>query len=114
MARGIFQGVFMYAIIRSGGKQHKVSKGDIFKIEKVDKSVGEKVEFAEVLMVGGEKTDVKVGQPFVADARVVGTVVEEGKTKKVLVFKKKKRKQYRRTRGHRQIFTAVKVDEIIS
>jgi large subunit ribosomal protein L21 len=103
----------MYAIIRSGGKQHKVSKGDVLKVEKIDKKTGEKVEFGEVLLVGGEKVGVKVGQPLVADAKVVGTVVEEDKFRKVLVFKKKKRKQYRRTRGHRQAFTAVKVEDII-
>jgi large subunit ribosomal protein L21 len=104
----------MYAVIRSGGKQHKVSKGDVLKIEKLDKKVGEKVEFEEVLFVGGEKTGVKVGQPVIAEAKVVGTVVSEGRARKILVFKKKKRKQYRRTQGHRQSFTAVKVDEIIS
>ena len=103
----------MYAIIRSGGKQHKVSKGDLLKVEKLDKKAGEKVEFEEVLLVGGEKTGVKVGQPLVPDARVVGTVVGEDKSPKVLVFKKKHRKQYRRTRGHRQAFTELKVEEII-
>jgi len=103
----------MYAIIRSGGKQHKVAKGDVLKIEKLEKKVGEKVEFEEVLFVGGDKTSVKVGQPMVADAKVIATVVAEGRTKKVLVFKKKKRKQYRRTQGHRQSYTAVKVDDII-
>ena len=104
----------MYAIIRSGGKQHKVSKGDILKVEKIHKKAGEKIEFAEVLLVGGDKAGVKVGQPLVADAKVVATVVEEDKSPKVLVFKKKKRKQYRRTRGHRQAFTAVKVEDIIA
>jgi large subunit ribosomal protein L21 len=103
----------MYAIIRSGGKQHKVSKGDVFKVEKLDKKAGEKVEFVEVLLVGGEKAGVKVGQPLVADAWVVATVVGEDKAPKVLVFKKKKRKQYRRTQGHRQAFTQLKVEEII-
>jgi len=103
----------MYAIIRSGGKQHKVSKGDVLKLEKLDKKVGEKVEFDEVLFVGGEKASVKVGQPVVADAKVVATVVSEGKSKKILVFKKKRRKQYRRTQGHRQSYTAVKVEDII-
>jgi large subunit ribosomal protein L21 len=103
----------MYAIIRSGGKQHKVSKGDVFKVEKLDKKAGEKVEFEEVLFVGGDKTGAKVGQPLVADARVVATVVKEDKSPKILVFKKKKRKQYRRTRGHRQAFTEMKVEEII-
>jgi large subunit ribosomal protein L21 len=104
----------MYAIIRSGGKQHKVSKGEILKVEKLEKKVGEKVEFDEVLFVGGEKTAARVGQPLVADARVVATVVEEGRSKKILVFKKKRRKQYRRTQGHRQDFTAVRVEEIIA
>ncbi|HEV8376958.1 MAG TPA: 50S ribosomal protein L21 [Candidatus Polarisedimenticolia bacterium] len=104
----------MYAIIRSGGKQHKVSKGDILKIEKIDKKIGEKVEFEEVLLVGGDKAGMKVGQPVVADAKVVATVVQEGRTKKVLVFKKKRRKQYRRTQGHRQSYTAVKVEDIIA
>ncbi|HEU5182121.1 MAG TPA: 50S ribosomal protein L21 [Candidatus Polarisedimenticolia bacterium] len=103
----------MYAIIRSGGKQHKVSKGDVLKLEKLDKKVGEKVEFYEVLFVGGEKSGVKVGQPLVSEARVVATVLGEGKTKKVLVFKKKKRKQYRRTQGHRQQYVSVKVEDII-
>jgi large subunit ribosomal protein L21 len=104
----------MYAIIRSGGKQHKVSKGDVLKVEKLDKKVGEKVEFEEVLMVGGDTAGLKVGQPVVADAKVVATVVKEGKTKKILVFKKKRRKQYRRTQGHRQAYTAVKVEDIIA
>jgi len=103
----------MYAIIRSGGKQHKVSKGDVFKVEKLDKKAGEKVEFEEVLMVGGDRSEVKVGQPLVPDARVVATVMGQDKAPKVLVFKKKHRKQYRRTRGHRQAFTEVKVEEII-
>ena len=104
----------MYAIIRTGGKQHKVSKGDVLKVEKLEKKVGEKVEFEEVLLVGGDKAGFKIGQPTVADAKVVATVVSEGKTKKVLVFKKKKRKQYRRTQGHRQNYTAVKVEDIIA
>jgi large subunit ribosomal protein L21 len=82
-------------------------------VEKLDKKAGDKIEFAEVLLVGGDKAGVKVGQPLVAEARVVATVVLQDKAPKVLVFKKKKRKQYRRTRGHRQTYTAVKVEEII-
>ncbi len=104
----------MYAIIRSGGKQHKVSKGDILNVEKLDKKAGEKVEFTEVLLVGGDKAGVKIGQPVVADAKVIGTVVGEGRAPKIIVFKKKRRKQYRRTQGHRQARTSVKVDEIIA
>jgi large subunit ribosomal protein L21 len=104
----------MYAIIRSGGKQHKVSKGDILNVEKLSKKAGEKVEFTEVLLVGGEKGSLKIGQPTLADAKVVATVVGQDRAPKIIVFKKKKRKQYRRTQGHRQARTSVKVDEIIS
>jgi len=103
----------MYAIIRSGGKQHRVSKGDVLKVEKLNKKAGEKVEFEEVLMVCDDRSEVKVGQPLVPDARVVATVMGQDKAPKVLVFKKKHRKQYRRTRGHRQAFTELKVEEII-
>jgi large subunit ribosomal protein L21 len=104
----------MYAIIQSGGKQHKVAKGEVFQIEKIDKNVGDKVEFTEVLFVGGDKTAPKVGQPYLPDARVVGSVVTEDRAPKILVFKKKHRKQYRRTKGHRQGFTAVRVEDIIA
>ncbi|HMC83201.1 MAG TPA: 50S ribosomal protein L21 [Candidatus Polarisedimenticolia bacterium] len=104
----------MYAIIRSGGKQHKVSKGDVLNVEKLNKKAGDKVEFTEVLLVGGEKGSVKIGQPTLADAKVVGTVVGEDRGPKIIVFKKKRRKQYRRTQGHRQSRTSVKVDEIIA
>lgn len=103
-----------YAIIRSGGKQHRVATGDVIRVEKLPQRVGDKVEFAEVLLVGGEKDAAKVGQPALAEAKVLGTIVAEDKSAKVLIFKKKRRKQYRRTRGHRQAFTAVKVTKIIT
>jgi large subunit ribosomal protein L21 len=100
-----------YAVIAAGGKQHKVAVGDRIRIEKIEAGVGDKVTFDEVLALQTEG-GLQVGRPVLKGARVVGRVVEQDKAKKVLIFKKKKRKQYRRTRGHRQPFTAVVVEEI--
>jgi large subunit ribosomal protein L21 len=100
-----------YAVISTGGKQQKVAVGDHIKIEKVDAGVGDKVTFDQVLALhttGG----LQIGRPVLKGAHVVARVVAQDKAKKVLIFKKKKRKQYRRTRGHRQTFTAVVVEEI--
>ena len=100
-----------YAVIATGGKQQRVAVGDQIKIEKVDAGVGDAVTFDEVLAVQTDK-ELKIGRPKIDGARVVARVVEQGKAAKVLVFKKKRRKQYRRTRGHRQRFTALVVEEI--
>ena len=100
-----------YAVITAGGKQHKVAVGDRIRVEKITAGVGDKVTFDEVLALQTEG-GLQVGRPVLKGARVIGRVVEQDKAKKVLVFKKKKRKQYRRTRGHRQPFTAVVVEEI--
>lgn len=100
----------MYAVVRTGGKQYKVSTGEFLKVEKLDGTVGDKVELAEVLMLGGEK--VAIGAPLVAGASVVGTIVEQGKDKKVLVFKKKRRKNSKKLRGHRQPRTILRIEEI--
>jgi len=100
-----------YAVISAGGKQHKVAVGDRIRVEKIKAGVGDTVTFDEVLALQTE-AGLQVGRPVVKGARVVGRVVEQDKAKKILVFKKKKRKQYRRTRGHRQPFTAVVVEEI--
>jgi len=100
-----------YAVITAGGKQHKVAVGDRIRVEKITAGVGDKVTFDEVLALQTEG-GLQIGRPVLKGARVVGRVVEQDKAKKVLVFKKKKRKQYRRTRGHRQPFTAVVVEEI--
>jgi large subunit ribosomal protein L21 len=100
-----------YAVISAGGKQHKVAVGDRIRVEKIVAGVGDKVTFDEVLALQTEG-GLQVGRPVLKGARVVGRVVEQDKAKKVLIFKKKKRKQYRRTRGHRQPFTAVVVEEI--
>jgi large subunit ribosomal protein L21 len=101
----------MYAVIKAGGKQYKVSPGDIVRVEKLELEAGTAVEFGEVLALNDDQNLV-VGSPLVANARVSGTVVETGKAKKVLIFKYKRKKQYKVFRGHRQRFTAVKIDAI--
>ena len=100
-----------YAIIATGGKQHRVTVGDRLRVEMLEAVVGDSVTFAEVLAVKDGDT-LKVGNPRIAGAKVIAKVVEQDKARKVLIFKKKKRKQYRRTRGHRQPFTAVVVEAI--
>lgn len=101
----------MYAVIRSGGKQYRVSPGQTIRLEKVGGDVGSKVELGEVLLVENEG-NLQVGAPLVANAKIEATIVETDRSKKILIFKKKRKKQYRRTRGHRQDFTAVRIDRI--
>ena len=101
----------MYAIVRAGGKQYRVKEGDTIHLESISAEAGEKVVLGEVLFVGGDG-DSRVGSPLVDKARVLGTVLEQGRDRKVRVFKYKKRKHYRRTRGHRQSFTALRIDGI--
>ena len=101
----------MYAVIRSGGKQYRVSPGQTIRLEKVAGEVGAKVELGDVLLVENEG-NVQIGSPLVANVKVEATVVENDRKKKILVFKKKRKKQYRRTAGHRQDFTAVRIDKI--
>ncbi len=98
----------MYAVIRAGGKQYRVAPGDVIRVEKLPAGNGRMVEFAEVLAISGQ--DGQIGRP--ADSRVTGQVVEEGRADKVLVFHYKRKKQYKRLRGHRQPFTAVRITEI--
>lgn len=101
----------MYAVVATGGKQYRVQEGDTLRIEKIPGEVGSDVAFDQVLMVS-DGDDVKVGQPVVENAIVNGTIVEQGKGRKILVFKYKRRKRYRRKQGHRQLFTAVKIGTI--
>ena len=101
----------MYAIIATGGKQYKVSEGDVIKVEKLDAEVGAKVTFDNVLLVGGDT--VKVGTPTVDGAKVEASVVSEGKGKKVIVYKYKRKSGYHKKIGHRQLFTQVKIDSIV-
>lgn len=101
----------MYAIIATGGKQYKVSEGDIVRIEKLVAAEGEAVTFNEVLMVSADN-DVKVGSPFLANATVTATVARNGKGKKVVIFKYKPKSTYHKKQGHRQPFTEVKIEKI--
>ena len=100
----------MYAIIATGGKQYKVSEGDIITIEKLGVEAGEKVTFDQVLVVGGD--DLKVGDPTVNGASVEASVVKEGRGKKVIVYKYKRKTGYHKKNGHRQSFTQVKIEKI--
>ncbi|WP_027724705.1 50S ribosomal protein L21 [Tuberibacillus calidus] len=101
----------MYAIIETGGKQLKVEEGQTIYVEKLNAEAGETVTFDKVLFVGGTD-DVKIGSPLVDGASVTAKVVEHGRGKKIIVFKLKKRKNYRRKQGHRQPFTKVTVEKI--
>jgi large subunit ribosomal protein L21 len=101
----------MYAVVATGGKQYRVQEGDTLRIEKIAGEVGSDVAFDQVLMVS-DGDDVKIGQPVLENAVVNGTIVEQGKGRKILVFKYKRRKRYRRKQGHRQLFTAVKIGTI--
>jgi large subunit ribosomal protein L21 len=101
----------VYAIVKSGGKQYRVETGSTIYVERLEAPVGEKVTLSEVLLVGGGD-DIRVGNPRVDSASVTGTVLDQGRDRKVRVFKFKKRKHYRRTRGHRQSFTALRIDTI--
>jgi large subunit ribosomal protein L21 len=104
-------GFSMYAVVSTGGKQYKVSEGDVLRVEKIPGEVGEEVSFDRVLLVS-DGQDLTVGQPIVADAAVKARILEQGKAKKILVFKYKRRKRYRRKQGHRQPYTAVRIDSI--
>ncbi len=100
----------MYAIIKTGGKQYRVQENDVLKVEKLNAAVGETVTFDEVVAVGGDK--LQVGTPFVEGCAVQAEVLEQGKNEKVIIFKYKAKKDYRRKNGHRQPYTLVKVTGI--
>lgn len=100
----------MFAVVRTGGKQYKVAQDDVLSIEKVAGEAGGKIELNEVLLIGGET--VKTGAPLVAGATVSAEIVEQGKGEKVIAFKKRRRKDTHRKRGHRQPFTKIKITAI--
>ncbi|MGO8991782.1 MAG: 50S ribosomal protein L21 [Polyangiaceae bacterium] len=100
----------MYAVIKTGGKQYKVAQGDRLRVEKLPANVGETVTFDQVLLVGGEA--LKIGAPLVAGAKVEAKVVAQDREKKIIVFKFRRRKNYRRKNGHRQPFTALEITGI--
>jgi large subunit ribosomal protein L21 len=103
----------MYAVIKTGGKQYKVAKGDVLVVEKLPTEAGGTVEFTDVLMVGGEGA-TKVGAPTVAGALVKGEVLSQQRGEKVIIFKKRRRKNSRRKNGHRQAETIVRISEIVA
>lgn len=102
----------MYAVIKTGGKQYRVAKDDIVSIEKVPGEAGAKIEFNEVLMVGSG-AGVKVGTPVVSGAKVVAELVEQSRGPKLIAFKKRRRKNSRRKKGHRQDLSVVRITEIM-
>ncbi len=103
----------MYAVIKTGGKQYKVSPGDVVRVESLDAKKGDTVELKEVFMIAdGDK--VSVGKPSLATAKVTAEVVDQDRGEKLLIFKHRRRKGYRNTNGHRQNYTAIKVKEIIA
>ena len=103
----------MYAIIKTGGKQYRVSVGDIIEVEKLPQEAGAEISFDEVLMVGGDK-DVAVGRPLLEKAKVIGEIVDQMRGQKIVVFKHKRRKDYRRKMGHRQSLSRIRIKEIVS
>jgi large subunit ribosomal protein L21 len=103
----------MFAIIRTGGKQYKVSANDIVRVEKLDQDTGTHFTFSEVLMVG-EGAKITVGTPTVAGAQVVAEILEQTRADKVIIFKKKRRHQYRRKKGHRQHLTVLRITDILT
>jgi large subunit ribosomal protein L21 len=101
----------MYAVVNTGGKQYKVQKGETLRIEKIPGEVGSQVTFDKVLMVA-DGENVRVGQPLLEKAAVMASIVEQDKAKKIIIFKYKRRKRYRRKQGHRQPYTAIRIDGI--
>ena len=102
----------MFAIIQTGGKQYRVAPGDILRVEHLPGERGDEVLLEQVLLVA-DGDAIQVGQPLVAGARVVSVILRQGKGKKVIVFKKKRRKKMRRKQGHRQLFTALEIKDIV-
>lgn len=101
----------MYAVVKTGGKQHRVRAGDVLRIEKLEGEVGQKITLDQVLMVGGGEA-VKLGTPMVPGAKVQAEIVDHGLAQKVIVFKRRRRKHHKKLRGHRQPYTDVRVTGI--
>jgi large subunit ribosomal protein L21 len=103
----------MYAVVKTGGKQYRVSPGESIDVEKLPHEVGEQVELGEVLLIA-DGSDRKVGKPLVKGAKVVATVTRQAKGRKVIVYKYRPSKRYRRKRGHRQHYTRLRIDEVVA
>ncbi len=101
----------MYAVVKTGGREYRVSKGDLIRVEKLEGNVGDQVELKDVLMVSKEG-ETRLGAPHLANVVIKGEIIQEGKGKKVLTYKMKRRKNYRRFKGHRQTYTYLKVNDI--
>lgn len=102
----------MYAVFQTGGKQFRAEPGSKLRVPTIQAEPGEKVTFDQVLLAGAEGNDVQVGTPVVEGATVTAEVLRHGRTKKVIVFKRKRRKGYRRKQGHRQDFTEIRIDQV--
>ncbi len=103
----------MFAVFRSGGKQHRVAKGDVVVLEKLGGEAGQAIAFEEVLAVG-DGDDQTIGTPLVPGATVAATIIEQDRAGKIIIFKKHRRKNYRRRAGHRQHITVVRIDDILT
>lgn len=101
-----------YAIIRTGGKQFRVQEGATLRVPSIDKNAGDKIELEALVVAAGSDEKARIGAPLVDGARIAATVVDHGRGEKIIVFKKKRRKQYKRTQGHRQNYTTLKIDSI--
>ena len=104
----------MFAIITTDGKQYHVAQGETIRLARIRAEPGDAFETDQVLAIGGEKSELKLGKPVIVGAKVQGTILKHGRDKKVIVFKRKRRKTYRRKYGHRQAHTLVKIDKIIA
>lgn len=102
----------MYAIIETGGKQYRVQEGDVVFVEKLDVEEGEKIDLSKVLLIKKED-DLVIGRPYVEGAKVEATVLKQGKSKKIMIFKYKPKKNYRKKQGHRQPYTKLKIEKIV-
>jgi len=101
----------MYAVIKTGGKQYCVTPGEQLQVEKISGEVGDAVTFDQVMLTSDGEA-VQIGRPFIENAKVVARIARHGKGRKIVVFKYKRRKNYRRKRGHRQLFTLIKIEDI--
>jgi len=101
----------MYAVVKTGGKEYRISKGDVIRVEKMEGKVGDQVSMKDVLMVSQEG-QVQLGNPLLAGAVITGEIVQEIKGRKTVTYKMKRRKNYRRTKGHRQTYTYIRVNDV--
>ncbi len=103
----------MYAIVKTGGKQYKVSPGDIIRVEKIEGNAGDDVTFENVLMYLDDNNNLEIGKPILSDTKVTGQISKQTKGDKIIIFKSKRRKGYKKKTGHRQLLTEIKIKEIL-